>query len=263
VAAGADRDRPRRDRARADAAEALIDIERLELADWRRRVSDLYATIRAEAAADPERAWRTWRATREALYRTLPQSPVPAATRSGFRARHWPYDPALRLEAVVQRGDGRGDRQADDMAATSRTRHDAADAVPGLSFDEPLFGGLTLALPVSTGGQEELTRIGFVDVPFPSGARRLGVYWMSGYAGGLFVPFRDATNGHETYGAGRYLLDSAKSADLGPGAAPNSLVLDFNFAFHPACAFDPQWSCPLAPPVNILDLRVEAGERLA
>jgi uncharacterized protein (DUF1684 family) len=86
---------------------------------------------------------------------------------------------------------------------------------------------------------------------------------MAGYAGGLFLPFRDATNGRETYGAGRYLLDAAKSADLGPGGAPGSLVLDFNFAFHPSCAFDARWSCPLAPPENRLDAPVEAGERLA
>jgi len=87
------------------------------------------------------------------------------------------------------------------------------------------------------------------------------VYWMSGYAGGLFLPFRDATSGAETYAAGRYLLDAAKSADLGPGTAPGSLVLDFNFAFQPSCAFDPKWACPLAPPENRLDLRIEAGER--
>jgi uncharacterized protein (DUF1684 family) len=86
---------------------------------------------------------------------------------------------------------------------------------------------------------------------------------MAGYAGGLFLPFRDATNGTETYGAGRYLLDSAKSADLGIGSRAESLILDFNFAFHPSCAFDPRWSCPLAPPENRLDIRIEAGERLA
>jgi uncharacterized protein len=116
---------------------------------------------------------------------------------------------------------------------------------------------------VSTGGQEEFSRIGSVEVPLPTGTQRLGLYWMAGYAGGLFLPFRDATNGEETYGAGRYLLDAAKSADLGAGSAPDSLLLDFNFAFHPSCAFDPRWSCPLAPPENRLDVRVEAGERLA
>ena len=91
-------------------------------------------------------------------------------------------------------------------------------------------------------------RIGSVNVPFAAGPRRLELYWMAGYAGGLFLPFRDATNGAETYGAGRYLLDSAKSADLGPGREPGSLVLDFNFAFQPSCAFDPKYACPLAPP---------------
>jgi uncharacterized protein (DUF1684 family) len=106
-------------------------------------------------------------------------------------------------------------------------------------------------------------RIGTVDVPFAAGSRRLELYWMAGYAGGLFLPFRDATNGTETYGAGRYLLDAAKSADLGPGHAPGTLVLDFNFAFQPSCAFDPKFACPLAPPANRLDLPVRAGERIA
>jgi uncharacterized protein len=213
--------------------------ERLELADWRRRISDLYAEVRVEAASDRERAWRQWREARETLFRTHSQSPVPAATRAGFEASHWPYDPELRFEANV----------------TSEPVRVEATATLDLGF--------TLALPISTGGEEQFSRIGLVEVPFRAGTRTLGVYWMAGYAGGLFLPFRDRTNGTETYGAGRYLLDTAKSADLGPGSAPASLVLDFNFAFHPSCAFDPKWSCPLAPPENRLDLRIEAGERLS
>ena len=68
------------------------------------------------------------------------------------------------------------------------------------------------------------TRIGSVEVALPRPApATLGVFWMAGYAGGLFLPFRDATNGDETYGAGRYLLDTAKSADLGAGATPGTL----------------------------------------
>jgi uncharacterized protein (DUF1684 family) len=90
---------------------------------------------------------------------------------------------------------------------------------------------------------------------------------MAGYAGGVFIPFRDATNGTETYGAGRYLVDGAKGADLGamPGANPGewALILDFNFATQPSCAFDPRWACPLPPPENRLDLAIRAGERLA
>jgi uncharacterized protein (DUF1684 family) len=86
---------------------------------------------------------------------------------------------------------------------------------------------------------------------------------MAGYAGGLFLPFRDATNGSTTYGAGRYVLDAAKSADLGGDPAAGTLVVDLNFAYHPSCAFDPQWSCPLAPPESRLGVAIEAGERLS
>jgi uncharacterized protein len=222
--------------------DAATGAERLELADWRRRVADLYAEVRRAAATDPERAWQHWRSTREELFRTHAQSPVPAAARAAFRASHWPYDPRLRFEVNLA---PEPDRSSIDISPT-----------------EPLLGGLSLNLPISTGGEEGFTRIGRFDVPFPEGSSSLGVYWMAGYAGGVFLPFRDATNGHETYGAGRYLLDTAKSADLGAGAAPDALILDFNFAFHPSCAFDPKWSCPLAPPENRLDIRIEAGERL-
>ena len=223
--------------------------DHLHLADWRRRVADLYAAVRSESAQDPEAAWRRWREIREELFRSHPQSPVPVADRATFRARHWAYDSRLRLEATLAPADAEAD---------------ALGTFGGLGGPvEPLVGGYTLALPVSTGGEQDFTRIGFLDVPFASGSRRLGLYWMAGYAGGLFLPFRDATSGRETYGAGRYLLDAAKSADLGPGATPGSLVLDFNFSFQPSCAFDPRWSCPLAPPENRLDIRIEAGERLA
>jgi uncharacterized protein len=217
--------------------------EHLDLADWRRRVSDLYAEVRREAATDPQAAWSLWRSARQELFTTHPQSPVPPAARRDFRAAHWPYDPAYRFEL--------------NMATDSGS--ESADVAPS----EPLLGGFSLNLPISTGGEEGFTRTGRLEVPFPGGARSLGVYWMAGYAGGLFLPFRDVTNGEETYGAGRYLLDTAKSADLGPGATRGSLILDFNFAFHPSCAFDPKWSCPMAPPENRLDLRVEAGERLS
>ena len=208
----------------------------LQLADWRRRVAELYADVRAFAEEQPEAAWRLWVETRERLYKTHPQSPVPEADRPTFRARHWPYDPELRFEALL-------------------------DPEP-----PPAIGGLTplgLALPNSGSDVLSFHRIGSVAIPFPAGEHRLGVFWMEGYAGGLFLAFRDATNGTETYGAGRYLLDGAKSADLGGDPTRGSLILDFNFAYQPSCAFDPQWACPLAPPENRLDLPVRAGERIA
>ena len=77
------------------------------------------------------------------------------------------------------------------------------------------------------------------------------------------MPLRDRTSGHATYGGGRYLIDTAKGADLGSGTDETSaatLVLDFNFAYHPSCTYDPAWACPLAPPGNVLDVEVPVGE---
>jgi len=212
----------------ADAA------DRVWLADWRRRVAALYVEVRAAAAVDPEAAWEHWRSEREALFRTHPQSPVPRAARDGFRPRHWPYDSRLRFEV----------------------RMDPPVAVPSFG------GGLAIALPNSGEDTLAFDRVGTVRLPLPDGDASLDVFWMRGYSGGLFLPFLDATSGSETYGAGRYLLDTAKGADLGGEPAAGTLVLDLNFAFHPSCAFDPRWACPLAPPSNRLAARVEAGERL-
>jgi uncharacterized protein (DUF1684 family) len=87
----------------------------------------------------------------------------------------------------------------------------------------------------------------------------LTLFWIQGYGGGLFLPFKDSTNGSETYGGGRYLYDTIKGADL--GASPDAVLLDFNFAYNPSCAYSPQWTCPLAPAENTLRVRIEAGER--
>ena len=111
-----------------------------------------------------------------------------------------------------------------------------------------------LEIPGSAGSVTRFTRcaVGRFD------AHELELYWLDAYGGGVFLPFRDETSGRETYGAGRYLLDTVKGADL--GGSGDSLVLDFNFAFNPSCAWDDSWACPLAPPANRLPFRVEGGE---
>lgn len=206
--------------------------DRLTLADWRRRVAALYVEVRGMAASDPAIALAHWRASREWLFREHPQSPLPVAERATFRAKHFDHDPRLRFTVAVE------------------------PATPPDPLAPPL------ELPNSGADVLSFRRVGQVHLPFPDGERRLSVFWIAGYAGGLFIPFRDATNGTETYGAGRYLMDAAKSADLG-AAEDGRLILDFNFATQPSCAFDPRWACPLAPPENRLDLAVRAGERLA
>jgi uncharacterized protein (DUF1684 family) len=205
----------------------------LDLADWRRRVATLYADVRRLGSVDPASALALWRSERDRLYRDHPQSPVPEADRTTFRARHFAHDPALRFEVVME---------------------PAPVAAPN---------ALALELPNSGADRLAFRRIGRVTIPLPDRARALSVFWMEGYAGGLFLPFRDATNGAETYGAGRYLLDGAKGADLGGDPERGTLILDFNFAYQPSCAFDPKWACPLAPPENRLDVPIRAGERIA
>ena len=206
--------------------------DRAWLADWRRQIGAMYAEVRALAATEPAVAHRHWREVRERLFREHPQSPVPADARDGFVARHFDYDPMLRFAVAL--------RPAPPVAP----------------------GALALQLPNSGADTLSFSRLGRVEIPFEDRPRSLSVFWMSGYAGGLFIPFRDGTNGRETYGAGRYLVDAAKSADLGGDPAAGTLILDFNFAFQPSCAFDPRWACPLAPPENRLDVAIEAGERL-
>ena len=222
--------------------------ETLDLADWRRRVASLYAEVRERSASDVPGALALWRSTREALYRDHPSSPVPVDRRGAFRASHFEHDPSLRFEVEVVGG--------------STPDPTAAAAAPATSIDFGAASSIAMDLPVSAGGTMSFSRVGHVEIPFVAGPRRLGVFWMAGYAGGLFIPFRDATNGIETYAAGRYLVDAAKSADLGGDAGRGTLILDFNFAYQPSCAFDPKWACPLAPPENHLDLPIRAGERL-
>ncbi len=212
----------------------------LDLADWRRRVAELYAEVRRISAVDPPAAWDLWRAEREAIYRGHPSSPVRPADRATFQASHWPYDPRWRSSARLEPPPA------------------AADSAPALGHGL----GFALAIPASVGAAPPMEAIGVVELALPGRALRLPVFRLMEYSTGLFLPFGDTTNGTRTYGAGRYLLDTAKGADLGSDPAAGTLVLDFNFAYQPSCAFDPAWSCPLAPPSNRLGVAVEAGERL-
>jgi uncharacterized protein (DUF1684 family) len=104
-------------------------------------------------------------------------------------------------------------------------------------------------------GAVPFTRAGRFEIPSVGG---LDVWWLGSYGNGLFVPLRDATAGRTTYGAGRYLLDTVKGADLGRDG--DDWVLDLNFAYNPSCAYDPDWACPLAPAGNRLEVEIPVGE---
>jgi uncharacterized protein len=192
----------------------------LAVVDWRRRTAALYARIRAEP--DPGKAHAIWCAGRAEMLRTHPASPVPAAERAAYQGPPVaPYDPTLRFEAEI-----------------------GTDAEPQ-----------RLEVPTGTDGVVPFERVGRVDLP---GVGTLDVWWLASYGGGLFVPIKDALAGTDTYGGGRYLIDTVKGADL--GGEGRRLVADLNFAYNPSCAYDPAWACPLAQPGNTVAVGVRAGE---
>jgi len=207
----------------SQAGETTIQ-DALTLLDYRRRVAELYGEIRADS--EPEQAWRRWRQVRDDLFATHPQSPIPEVTRHDFSgAPFYDYDPDCRVLAECSSSEPQ-------------------------SYDLPTSGEQSMCF----------TRCGVAAFELKGEAVALELYWLDAYGGGLFVPFRDATSGDATYGAGRYLLDTVKGADLGGDGG--RLVLDFNFAYNPSCSYDPRWVCPLAPPANRLTISVEAGERV-
>jgi uncharacterized protein (DUF1684 family) len=213
-----------RDQGQPDTTADRCGETELSLADWRRRVAEIYGQVRQ--LASPEQAHAAWRAGRDHLFSAHPQSPL--GSEDPLRSSglpYWPYDPRFRLSLPL-----------------------VPEPAPA-SYD------------IMT-GPDEVTRIrqvGWVELPDPI-AGRLAVWWLEQYGGGIFVPFRDSTAGTSTYGAGRYLLDTAKGADLGLDGG--HMVLDFNFSYHPSCRYDPAWQCPLAPPQSVLSAPGEVGEKL-
>lgn len=198
----------------------------LEVADWRRRVFALYAAVRE--ADSPEDAHELWRIERDDLMLHHPATALLPEERVMFEGLPIAsYDPQWRFELPI------------------------LEAEPG-GFD----------FATGTDGVVPFERIGRVEIP---DAGSLDVWRLTTYGGGLFIPVRDVLAGKPggTYGGGRYLVDTIKGADLGSDAAEGTLVLDFNFAYNPSCAYDPAWACPLAQPGNVLPVAVPVGEMYA
>jgi uncharacterized protein (DUF1684 family) len=194
----------------------------LEVADWRRRVFRMYADVRN--ATDLPAAHDSWRRSRDDLFATHPSTPLLPEDRAGFSGLPVePYDPDWRFEVGIE---------------TAEVRH--------------------MDVETGTDGVVPFDLLGIANVP---GVGPLDVWKLASYAGGIFVPIKDALHGKHggTYGGGRYLIDTIKGADL--GSTPDSLILDFNFAYNPSCAYDPAWACPLAQPGNTTTVEIPVGER--
>ena len=195
----------------------------LDLVDWRRRVGDLYR-LRGPGAMEE------FRRGRDRLFSTHTQSPIEdKSTFAGLD--YFAPDPnfrfACRLEPPRQRGEIVIDTGGEDGAITYR-------------------------------------RVGTLSFEVQGTDCRLTVFEIVAYGHGLFLPFKDATSGHETYGGGRYLFDTIKNTDglaLDVTSGSAEVVIDFNYAYNPSCAYNPRWACPLAPPENWLPVPVRAGEK--
>jgi uncharacterized protein len=188
----------------------------LDLADWRERVARLYLS-------DVDLAG--FRAARDELFATHPQSPIPAALRPSFAGlRYYPPEPSAAVEAPLR----------------------------------PASGGIE----IDTGGPDGVVRYRRVAVAeTPWGP--LTLWWIDAYGGGLFVPLRDGTAGRGTYGGGRYLTDTVKGT-FGRGVTvlgAGRVRLDVNYAYNASCAYDDRWACPLAPEENRVAAPIEAGEQ--
>jgi hypothetical protein len=147
----------------------------------------------------------------------------PASPRSGDQAmRHAAYDPAYRFVVSVE--------------PAEPERWEFASASDG-------------TVPFERIGQVTLGDLG-----------RLDLWWLDSYGGGIFLPLRDGSAGSVTYGAGRYVLDTVKGADL--GREGQDWVVDLNFAYNPSCVYDPRWNCPLAPAGNRFAASAPVGELL-
>ena len=167
-----------------------------------------------------------YRKEKDAFFKTSPHSPIPEAEREAFDGLpYYPLDEDLVFEGL---------------------------GLEPYAGDEPT----SFQIPTSDGKLRPARRAGTFTFELGGAPRRLTAYtFENGQSDSLFVPFLDATSGHETYGAGRYL-------DLEPDE-DGTYAIDFNLAYHPSCVYAPQYSCPLTPAENRLATRIEAGERLA
>jgi uncharacterized protein len=203
----------------------MIMTEYESLLDYRRTVAGMYARIR-DTDLSLEETCLSFRRERDLLFAAHPQSALSDEQKSTFSGlNYYPYDPTFRFVLPI----------------------------------EPDVEPLIINLELQDDGIVRLNRFGKIHFSVDNQPLTLSLYWILGYGGGIFLPFRDLTGSTETYGGGRYLLDTIKHADLGQQGA--QLVIDFNYAYNPSCAYNPRWHCPLAPAENRLSVAIPAGEK--
>ncbi len=125
---------------------------------------------------------------------------------------------------------------------------------------EPIANGKTIAMPTSSNKIKYFKEYGLAKFSINGEKCQLTLYQsdppIKGYEQSLFLPFKDATSGFETYGMGRY-MDIEMSEIIN-----RKLILDFNRAYHPYCAYSEHYNCPITPANNTLTIKIEAGVNL-
>jgi uncharacterized protein (DUF1684 family) len=202
----------------------MLPLSYLQLADYRRQVFEMYARVR-RSHGNPEAGWQRFRADQDNLFKTHPQTALtPEQVEVFSPLRYYPYDPAYRFTLPI----------------------------------EPLRIKDAIQINLQEDGPTRLLPFGRISCRITGQDVSLTLFWIIGYGGGIFLPFQDLTSFNEAYAGGRYLLDTTKGADLGWEA--DRLVIDFNFAYNPSCAYSARWHCPLPPPDNQLPVPIRAGE---
>lgn len=165
------------------------------------------------------------RSARDEFFRSSVNSPIPEQDRESFRGlEYYPINKALDFSVRLN-------------------RHPRPEPV---------------RLATNTGEIRSGLRYGYFEFAVEGQSCRLQVYRLENVSenGGpnLFIPFRDATSGNETYAPGRY-IDLAENTS-------GIYELDFNRAYNPYCIFNSDYSCPLPPAENVLSVPIRAGEKM-
>jgi uncharacterized protein len=204
----------------------------LDLFDYRCRVADMYRERRQSllAGEDAGTVLQRFRESRDELFTKHAQSAINEVQKRKFKGlRYFPYNPVMCVEADIDTG-----------------------VTP-----------VHLSVAMNSEETMTMTSVGILQFTLDGVRVALTLYWLNIYAGGLFLPFRDATSPAESYGGGRYLFDTIKGSDFlaTPGASGIQRIwLDFNYAYNPSCAYNDKWVCPLAPIENRLEVPIRAGE---
>ncbi len=163
------------------------------------------------------------RLAKDEAFKSGENSPIPSSERSGFQGlSYYPINTELRFSAKLNR----------------------------------YVGPKQIRLGTNTGEIRSGLRYGYFDFEVENRACRLNVYKLedaADHGASLFIPFRDATSGGETYGAGRYIDLIENTTGI--------YDLNFNRAYNPFCAYNNKFSCPLPPSENTLEIPILAGEK--